>query len=80
MAFVVAIATASIALAQAPAPRPGDKIVDHDGATPARRACFEFLTERLRNNGKRAQDEHPDLNGRNICLYARKFGYTGKVE
>jgi len=79
-AIAVWCVTASSAVAQAPAPLPSDQILDHDRATPARKACFEFLGERMRATGKRATEEMPDLSGRNICLYARKFGYRGAVE
>jgi hypothetical protein len=74
------LAAGTLAAAQAPAPLPTDKILDHDSATPARKACFEFLPGHMRKIGKRAVDEMPDLSGRNICLYARKFGYRGAVE
>lgn len=67
-------------VAQAPAPLPSDQILDHDRATPARKACFEFLGIHMRATGKRATEEMPDLTGRNICLYARKYGYRGTVE
>jgi len=77
--LVWAVSNSSV-FAQAPAPLPSDNILDHDRATPTRKACFEFLGGHLRRIGKRASDEMPDLSGRNICLYARKFGYRGEVE
>lgn len=70
----------SSAIAQALAPLPSDQILDHDRATPARKDCFEFLGMHMRATGKRATEEMPDLTGRNICLYARKYGYQGTVE
>ncbi len=57
-----------------------DQILDHERGTPVRVECFKFLRARLDRVGGSASDQYPNLTGRNICLYARKHGYKGKIE
>ncbi len=57
-----------------------DQILDHTNFTPARGECFKFLGDRLRRVGGSAHTEYPNLVPRNVCLYAKKHGYRGRIE
>ena len=78
--IVVCIASAVPAFSQDFPKADQDQILDHTNFTPARGECFKFLGERIKRTGGSAHVDYPDLVPRNVCLYAKKYGYEGKIE
>lgn len=82
MPFAVCLAGVATSSAQVPDfPKSDqDQILDHTNFTPARGECFKFLGERIKHTGGSPYVDYPDLVPKNVCLYARKYGYRGKIE